>query len=114
DAIAAILRYCSDHGIAVVPFGGGTNVTGGLDPTRGRFGAVISLDLRRLNELHLLDEVSGIAELGAGVTGPNACSANMGSRSGTSRRASSMRPSAVLPRPGRRARTPLVTGASTT
>jgi len=72
DAIAAILRYCSDHGIAVVPFGGGTNVTGGLDPTRGRFGAVISLDLRRFNELHSLDEVSGIAELGAGVTGPDA------------------------------------------
>jgi alkyldihydroxyacetonephosphate synthase len=70
--VAAILRYCSDHGIAVVPFGGGTNVTGGLDPVRGRFSAVVSLDLRRFNELHSLDEVSGIAELGGGVTGPDA------------------------------------------
>jgi alkyldihydroxyacetonephosphate synthase len=33
---------------------------------------VISLDLRRLDELHHLDEVSGEAELGAGVTGPDA------------------------------------------
>ena len=33
---------------------------------------MISLDLRRLNELHSLDEVSGEAELGAGVTGPDA------------------------------------------
>ncbi len=33
---------------------------------------MISLDLRRLNELHSLDEVSGEAELGAGVTGPEA------------------------------------------
>ncbi|OBF85019.1 flavoprotein [Mycobacterium sp. 852002-51163_SCH5372311] len=72
DTVAAILRYCCDHGIAVVPFGGGTSVTGGLDPARGRFSAVISLDLRRFNELHALDEVSGIAELGAGVTGPDA------------------------------------------
>ena len=32
--VAAILRYCSEHGIAVVPFGGGTNVVGGLNPTR--------------------------------------------------------------------------------
>ncbi|MGB9302873.1 MAG: FAD-binding oxidoreductase [Mycobacterium sp.] len=72
DTVAEILRYCSDHGIAVVPFGGGTNVTGGLDPTRGQFNAVISLDLRRFNELHSLDEVSGIAELGGGVTGPDA------------------------------------------
>ncbi|MGB9224401.1 FAD-binding oxidoreductase [Mycobacterium sp.] len=72
DMVAEILRYCSDHGIALVPFGGGTNVTGGLDPTRGQFNAVISLDLRRFNELHSLDEVSGIAELGGGVTGPDA------------------------------------------
>lgn len=72
DTVLEILRYCSDHGIAVVPFGGGTNVTGGLDPTRGQFSAVISLDLRRFNELHSMDTVSGIAELGGGVTGPDA------------------------------------------
>ncbi|MCV7040069.1 FAD-binding oxidoreductase [Mycolicibacterium moriokaense] len=72
DEIAAILRYCSEHGIAIVPFGGGTSVVGGLDPIRGDFGAVISLDLRRLNELHSLDEISGEAELGAGLTGPDA------------------------------------------
>lgn len=72
DEIAAILRVCSEHRIAVVPFGGGTSVVGGLDPIRGEFGAVVSLDLRRLNELHFLDEVSGEAELGAGLTGPDA------------------------------------------
>ena len=72
DEIAAILRYCSDHGIAIVPFGGGTSVVGGLDPVRGDFGAVVSLDLRRLTDLHSLDEVSGEAELGAGLTGPEA------------------------------------------
>jgi alkyldihydroxyacetonephosphate synthase len=72
DQIAAILRLCGQRSIAVVPFGGGTSVVGGLDPLRGEFKAVISLDLRRLNELHSLDEVSGEAELGAGVTGPEA------------------------------------------
>src|SRR6478752_1634314 len=72
DDVAAILRYCAEHSIAVVPFGGGTSVVGGLDPIRGDFKAVISLDLRRLNQLHGLDEVSGDAELGAGLTGPDA------------------------------------------
>ena len=72
DEIAAVLRVCAQRSIAVVPFGGGTSVVGGLDPLRGQFKAVISLDLRRLNELHSLDEVSGEAELGAGVTGPEA------------------------------------------
>lgn len=72
EQIAAILRHCSEHGIAVVPFGGGTSVVGGLDPDRNGFGAVISLDLQRLDELHSLDEVSCEAVLGAGVTGPDA------------------------------------------
>ncbi len=72
EEIAAVLRFCADHSIAIVPFGGGTSVVGGLDPIRGDFKAVVSLDLRRLGELHALDEISGEAELGAGLTGPEA------------------------------------------
>ncbi|WP_079921878.1 FAD-binding oxidoreductase [Mycobacterium sp. AT1] len=72
DEIAKILRHCARSSIAVVPFGGGTSVVGGLDPARGDFKAVVSLDLRRLDALHGVDEVSGEAELGAGVTGPDA------------------------------------------
>ena len=70
--VADVLRHCAQRGLAVVPFGGGTSVVGGLDPIRGDFAAVIALDLRRLDELHGLDEVSGEAELGAGLTGPEA------------------------------------------
>lgn len=72
DAVAAILRHCSEHRIAVVPFGGGTSVVGGLDPQRAQFGAVVSLDLRRLDRLISLDDVSGQAVFEAGVTGPDA------------------------------------------
>ena len=72
DEVAEILRYCSQHGIAVVPFGGGTSVVGGLDPIRGEFAAAVSLDLRRFDQLLAFDEVSGEAEFGAGVTGPQA------------------------------------------
>lgn len=72
DQIAAILEHCSARRIAVVPFGGGTSVVGGLDPIRDEFPAVVSLDLRRLDALHWLDETSGEAEIGAGVTGPDA------------------------------------------
>lgn len=72
DTVAAILRYCSEHRIAVVPFGGGTSVVGGLDPIRDGFDAVVSLDLRRFDQLIDLDEVSGQAVLGSGLTGPEA------------------------------------------
>jgi alkyldihydroxyacetonephosphate synthase len=72
DEITELLAFCSRQGIAVVPFGGGTSVVGGLDPDRGSLNAVVSLDLCRFDELHSLDAVSGEAELGAGVTGPEA------------------------------------------
>lgn len=72
DEVAAILDYCSGNRIAVVPFGGGTSVVGGVDPVRGGFEAVVTADLRRLDALHWIDRVSGEAELGAGVTGPQA------------------------------------------
>ncbi|MDP9168837.1 MAG: FAD-binding oxidoreductase, partial [Actinomycetota bacterium] len=72
DQIAEILRHCAQRSIAVVPFGGGTSVVGGLDPLRGDFSAVVSLDLRHLDQLHAIDDVSGEAELGAGLTGPAA------------------------------------------
>lgn len=72
DEVAAVLAFCAQRSIAVVPFGGGTSVVGGVDPSRGDFKAVVSLDLRRLDRLHSLDETSGEAVLGAGVTGPDA------------------------------------------
>lgn len=72
EEISELLAYCSGQGIAVVPFGGGTSVVGGLDPDRGSHCAVISLDLHRFDQLHWLDEITGEAELGAGVTGPDA------------------------------------------
>ena len=72
DEVSAVLHYCTQQRIAVVPFGGGTSVVGGLDPIRDGFDAIVTLDLRRFDGLHWLDETSGEAELGAGVTGPEA------------------------------------------
>ncbi|MFI8106084.1 FAD-binding oxidoreductase [Streptomyces sp. NPDC086023] len=72
EEVEAVLALCAQQRIAVVPFGGGTSVVGGLDPVRGAFTAVVSLDLRRFDALHSLDEVSGEAVLGAGLTGPQA------------------------------------------
>ncbi|MER7672903.1 FAD-binding oxidoreductase [Kitasatospora sp. NPDC096128] len=70
--IAAVLAVCAERRLAVVPFGGGTSVVGGLDPERGGLRAVVSLDLRRLDQLLDLDETAGEAVLGAGLTGPAA------------------------------------------
>ncbi|WP_435590834.1 FAD-binding oxidoreductase [Nocardia sp. bgisy118] len=72
EQVLAVLAYCAEHGIAVVPFGGGTSVVGGVDPVRGQFDTVIALDLRRIDGIRDVDPVSGTATLGAGLTGPRA------------------------------------------
>ncbi len=72
DQVDAVLRACADHGVAVVAFGGGTSVVGGLEPERGGFDAVVALDLRRLDGLVEFDPESGIATLQAGLRGPEA------------------------------------------
>ena len=59
--------YCAQRSIAVVPFGGGTSVVGGLDPhPRSSSRPSSRWICAASNELHSLDEVSGEAELGAG------------------------------------------------
>jgi alkyldihydroxyacetonephosphate synthase len=68
--VAAVLRACVDADCAVVPFGGGTSVVGGVTPLRGSHRAVIALSLRRLNRLRSVDTASLTATLEAGMTGP--------------------------------------------
>lgn len=72
DQVQRLLRVCSDERVAVVPFGGGTSVVGGVTPLRGDFEAVVCLDLRRLDRLVSLDTTSMTAVLGAGVRTPRA------------------------------------------
>jgi alkyldihydroxyacetonephosphate synthase len=70
-AVARVLEACTRERVAVVPFGGGTSVVGGLDAARGDCRAVISLDLGELRHVEV-DRVSLTARLGAGLRGPEA------------------------------------------
>ncbi|WP_082561979.1 FAD-binding oxidoreductase [Microbacterium sp. Root61] len=72
DQTIELLRACSERGIAVVPFGGGTSVVGGVAPDAGAHSSVIALDLERTAALWDLDETSLLATFGAGTTGPQA------------------------------------------
>ncbi|MFM9045156.1 MAG: FAD-binding oxidoreductase, partial [Solirubrobacterales bacterium] len=69
--ILAILEVASREGVAVIPYGGGTSVTGGLKVPEGIEGAVISLDTIGLNGAEV-DPTSRTARLGAGLRGPEA------------------------------------------
>ncbi len=72
DQVAALLRWATGERVAIVPFGGGTSVVGGLVADREGYAAVLALDLHRLDRLVSVDPVSGTAVLQAGLTGPRA------------------------------------------
>jgi alkyldihydroxyacetonephosphate synthase len=67
--IEAAISWAEAEGAAVVPFGGGTSVVGGVEPRLGERPAV-SLDLRRLDRVLEVDPQSLAARIQAGATGP--------------------------------------------
>ncbi|MFF3849369.1 FAD-binding oxidoreductase [Streptomyces sp. NPDC002328] len=70
DDVLAVLRACAEHGLAAVPFGGGTSVVGGLSPELRR--PFVALDLARMDGLLALDPVSRTATLQPGLRAPRA------------------------------------------
>ncbi len=72
EQVQEVVRACAEHGVGLVPFGGGTSVVGGVQALRGDKASVVVLDLERLDRLVSVDPVSRIAVLQAGVVAPEA------------------------------------------
>ena len=67
--IATLLAYAAEVDARVIPYGGGTSVVGHINSQPGA-GPVLTINLRRLNQLARLDSISQLATFGAGVAGP--------------------------------------------
>jgi alkyldihydroxyacetonephosphate synthase len=70
DQVRAVLELCGRMSLAVVPFGGGTSVVGGVAPLRGEHGGVVALDMRRMAEVLNLDRESLTVTVQAGLRAP--------------------------------------------
>ncbi|HEV7870365.1 MAG TPA: FAD-binding oxidoreductase [Modestobacter sp.] len=70
EDVAALLRTCSELGVAVVPFGGGTSVVGGLSGTDVDDRPVVAVDLRRMSTVQSIDVPSSLVTVGPGMRGP--------------------------------------------
>jgi alkyldihydroxyacetonephosphate synthase len=67
--IETVLGWAEAEGAAVIPFGGGTSVVGGVEPRLGER-PVVTMDLRRLDRVLEVDPTSLAARIQAGATGP--------------------------------------------
>jgi len=71
QAIIDLLDWAQASNVAVVPYGGGSSVCGGVEPDVGdSYAGVVSLDMERLNRVLEVDAVSRAARIQAGALGP--------------------------------------------
>jgi alkyldihydroxyacetonephosphate synthase len=70
DAVVAVLRAALDSDAVVIPFGGGTNISGSLEVPGDEARTVISVDLGRMDRVLAIDDAARLARVQPGVFGP--------------------------------------------
>jgi len=72
DDISNILDWASSSDVAVIPYGGGSSVCGGVETdVGGDFKGVISLDMKNLDQIIEIDKESRTALIQGGIFGPD-------------------------------------------
>lgn len=69
-AVSAIVRAALECDAVLIPFGGGSSISGSLEAPGDETRPVVSVDLERLDQLLEIDGASRLARVQAGVSGP--------------------------------------------
>lgn len=70
DEVVTVMRLALAADAVLIPFGGGSSISGSLQPPPGEERTVISVDLGRLDRVLEVDGISRLARVQAGVSGP--------------------------------------------
>ncbi|MFC7456984.1 FAD-binding oxidoreductase [Brachybacterium sp. GCM10030267] len=71
EEIAAILRLVIEHDLVLIPYGGGSCISGSLTPDEAEQRPILTMNLGRLREVVEIDDTSGLARVQAGAYGPD-------------------------------------------
>ncbi len=69
DEVHALVRLADRHDVVLIPYGGGTNVSGALACPAGERRMIVSVDMRGLNRILEIDRANGWVVVEAGITG---------------------------------------------
>jgi alkyldihydroxyacetonephosphate synthase len=69
-AVERLLRAALAADAVVIPFGGGSNISGSLEAAAGEARPVVSVDMARMDGVLAIDETAGLARVQAGASGP--------------------------------------------
>lgn len=70
DEVQRVVDAAVAADAVIIPFGGGSNIAGSLEPREDETRAVVSLDMGRMNRVLSIDADSGLARIQAGALGP--------------------------------------------
>lgn len=70
EQVEALVALAQKLDFCLIPFGGGTNIVGGINPEADEARPVITLSLRNMNRLISIDPESRTATIQAGALGP--------------------------------------------
>jgi alkyldihydroxyacetonephosphate synthase len=70
EEVVAIVQAALQADAVLIPFGGGSSISGSLEAPAAETRPVISVDLARLDEVLEIDSVSRLARVQAGIFGP--------------------------------------------
>jgi alkyldihydroxyacetonephosphate synthase len=71
EEVEAVLRAALEADAVVIPFGGGTNISGSLEAPPDEPRPILAVDMGRLDRVLEVDETSRLARVQAGVFGPH-------------------------------------------
>lgn len=71
EEIAEVLTAVLDHDLVLIPYGGGSCISGSVTPDPDEERPIVSLNLGRMRRVLEVDEYSGLARVEAGAYGPD-------------------------------------------
>ncbi len=69
DEVKTIIKLATEHNVCLVPYGGGTNVSGALSLPEDERRMIVSVDMRRMNRILWIDVENNLACIEAGISG---------------------------------------------
>ncbi|MGO1408136.1 MAG: FAD-binding oxidoreductase [Brachybacterium sp.] len=71
EEVAALLQIVLEQDLVLIPYGGGSSISGSVTPDVDEQRPVISLNLGRMREVLEIDDTAGLARVEAGAYGPD-------------------------------------------
>ena len=70
DEVAGVLRLAAERNLVVIPYGGGSCISGSVTPDEEEQRPVLSLNMGRMKQLLEIDDTAALARIQAGAYGP--------------------------------------------